>query len=135
VADIDALITLRRALWPDDDSSPDELAALLQRDDFAGFIASIGGAPVGFAEITLRRYIDGAPDAANGFLEGLFVAEGHRRQGVADALLVAASARARANGATHLGSNADLDNDISQAWHRAMGFDEAGRMINFAKPL
>ncbi len=128
-------MVLRRALWPDEDGTPAELAALLRRDDFAAFIASADDIPVGFAEITLRRYIDGAPDAANGFLEALFVAGNHRRRGVADLLLKAASTWARENGATHLGSNADLDNDVSHSWHRAMGFDEAGRTINFAKPL
>jgi len=42
---------------------------------------------------------------------------------------------ARASGATHIGSNADLDNRASHAWHCAVGFDEVGRTINFARPL
>ncbi len=134
-SDAVALSTLHRALWPDDDAASSELARLLARDDFAAFLAVADGRPVAFAEASLRHYVDGAPDAVNGYLEGLFVAADHRRAGIATRLLDAVAAWARAAGATDLGSDTDLDNPDGAAWHGATGFAEVGRTINFVRPL
>lgn len=140
-ADHPAIVALRCALWPPDaDDDPDihredqraELAALAQRPSFAVFIARDGDAAVGFVEATLREYLDGAdPGPPAAFLEGLYVVPAARRRGVARALHAAVVAWARAHGCAALGSDADLDNDASHAWHRALGFDETGRTVNF----
>ena len=134
-ADAAALLALYPALWADDDGEPEALAVLLGRDDFAAFFALDGAVTVGFAEASLRHYVDGAPDGVNGFLEGLFVVASHRRHRIAARLVNAVAAWARAGGATHLGSDTDADNAIGEGWHRAAGFDEVGRTINFVRPL
>lgn len=134
-ADAAVLVALHRALWADDDGTAGDVADLLARDDFAAFIAFDDSIAIGFAEASLRRYVDGAPDALNGYLEGLYVAPDRRRSGLAARLLDAVAAWARERGATHLGSDSDDENPAGEAWHRARGFDEVGRTINFVKAL
>jgi len=42
---------------------------------------------------------------------------------------------ARAQGADWLGSDTNLGNTLSEAWHSAMGFREVERLVVFGKPL
>ncbi len=91
---------------------------------------------VGFAEATLREYVDGAdagPPVA--FLEALWVRTRERRQGVAQALLSAVEAWAHRAGARAIGSDADIDNSDGLGWHAALGFEEVGRTVNFVRPI
>lgn len=129
------LFDLQYRLWPDDNSDESGLAALLARDDFAAFLAERDGVAIGFVEATLRHYVDGAPDGLNGFLQGIFVAGHDRSAGIGKLLLVAVEDWLRERGIRYLGSDTDADNLQGAAWHRATGFNEVGRTINFAKPL
>ncbi len=135
--DREALVRLRLQLWPDDGPGPhrDELADLLPRADFAAFLALDDGEPVGFAEATLRTYVDGVAPGRNGYLEGIWVSDAHRRRGIGRALLAAVTGWARDEGCVAMGSDADIDNPLSHEWHAAMGFAEVGRTVTFARSL
>lgn len=142
VADRPTHVTLRQQLWPGPVSEhQEELAAVSERATFHAVGAWDGEGPdaraVGFAEATLREYVDGTPasPAGTAYLEGIWVAPCVRRSGVASRLLAAVEAWARSRGCRHLGSDADLDNPASHRWHRGTGFAEVGQTVNFAKPL
>ncbi|HEY0782204.1 MAG TPA: GNAT family N-acetyltransferase, partial [Thermoanaerobaculia bacterium] len=86
-----ALSHLRHALWPNAsvDEHATELASLLTGKwpgamPLAIFVAETPARElVGFAEVDLRSHADGCdPQQPVGYLEGWFVAEGHRRTGV-----------------------------------------------------
>jgi aminoglycoside 6'-N-acetyltransferase I len=87
-------LALRGALWPG--SSKDEHLAemrqlLAQPERFAQFVV-YGKAwePAGFVEAAIRNdYVNGTKTKPVAFLEGIYVASGHRRQGVARTLLAA----------------------------------------------
>ena len=129
---------LRRALWPDEgevDSAADLAAAL--REGAAVFLAIGGdGAPVGFAEATLRHdYVNGTATSPVGFLEAWYVDPAWRRRGVGQSLLEEVAAWTRAQGCSELASDALLDNHASHAAHLACGFVETGRVVYFRMPL
>lgn len=125
---------MREELWPDGDHDA-EVAALLDRPTFAAFIARVGGAAMGFAEATMREYVDGADVGIPVvYLEGLWVDAAHRRHGIASALLAAVTAWGSAHGATTIGSDADAENADGLDWHAALGFEEVGRTVNFVRP-
>ncbi len=128
---------MRCALWPGSAAEHRaELATLAASSKHAAFIAHADGAAAGFAEATLRDFVDGIDAGARAvYLDAVWVDAPSRRQGVATALLDAVIAWGMANGAGAIGSDADIDNPAGAAWHRARGFDEVGRTTNFAKRL
>ena len=68
-------------------------------------------------------------------IEGIWIDAGHRRAGAGRQLLAAIEERARSGGYAQIGSDVELDNLGSQAWHEACGFGEEVRTILYAKPL
>ncbi len=69
------------------------------------------------------------------FVEGIYVVEAARGQGVARALVGAVEAWAGARGLSELASDALLDNTDSHAMHQALGFAETERVVYFRKAL
>ena len=129
---------MRIALWPDED--PDELASdvatLLADATQAAFVAERDdGRLCGFAEASVRRYANSNDESPCAFLEGWWVDADVRRSGVGRALIAAVEDWARAQGFTELGSDALLDNTLSHAAHRALGFEERERVVYFRKWL
>jgi len=117
-------------------SCPGERAAVfvVERDD--GAPASGGGARLGgFVECGLRPFADGCDTRPVGYIEGWFVDEDLRRTGVGRELLRAAEEWARAHGATEMGSDCIVGNDLSLRAHLALGYVEHERMIHFTKRL
>lgn len=132
---------MRRALWPDE--SPQELTA--EANAFFSGGATLLHAVLlaegedrtllGFAELSLRSHAEGCTTTPVGFLEGWYVVPSARRRGVGRALVTAAEEWARAQGCREFGSNTELENTQSAAAHEALGFEDAGVLRNFRKPL
>lgn len=125
-------------LWPDHTFSgfEKEFAELLRKPDAAVFLAFDGDSPVGFAQCQLRHdYVEGTDSSPVGYLEGIFVAETHRRRGFAKLLLAACEVWAKQQGCMEFASDCELDNDESLRFHLNVGFEEANRIICFTKKL
>lgn len=140
LADAAAWGRLRLALWPDEggDWDPEDVDAALGGDRPAtAFLAcNDGGAPIGFAEATLRvDYVNGTAGSPVGFLEGWYVAPDWRGRGVGRALVAAVEDWSRRQGCSELASDALLDNAASHAAHGACGFEETERVVYFRKTL
>lgn len=138
--DAAAWVEMREALWP---SAADEHAREVE-EYFGGsrrhaaevlLACDTEGAPVGFAEVSIRTYAEGCASDRVGYLEGWYVAPGARRRGVGRALVQAAESWAIEQGCTEFASDTELDNAASAAAHRALGFEEVERAICFRKPL
>jgi aminoglycoside 6'-N-acetyltransferase I len=132
---------MREALWPENDAAghAHEVEAY-----FAGRLHlplevlladSEAGIPVGFAELSIRPYAEGCLTDRVAYLEGWYVVPEARRRGVGRALLAAAEQWAIGQGCTEFASDALLDNDVSAAAHRALGFVEVERIRCFRKDL
>lgn len=142
--DLPSLALLREALWPY--SSAEEHAkelALILAGKFPGtlplatFVAEAAdGALVGFLEASLRSHADECnPAHPVGYLEGWYVVEGARRQGIGGALVRAAEDWARSLGCTEMASDAAVENLVSQRAHEALGFQVTSRAVLYRKPL
>lgn len=132
------LTTLALRLWPSHAEAAlrEELMEILGQEDAAFFLAFDGETAIGFAQCQLRRdYVEGTESSPVGYLEGIFVAESHRRQGVAKALLAACEGWARERGCREFASDCELENVRSLQFHLHLGFTEANRIICFAKRL
>ena len=131
-------VTLRFALWPEEDKAvmAAEAPAILADPDRLVLVAREGGTIVGFAEAAIRRdYVNGCETSPVAFLEGIYVAREHRRRGVARALIKGVEEWARKKGMKELALDALEENHRSHAMHAAMGFDETECVIFFRKGL
>jgi len=132
---------MRQALWPDDDpgSHAQEIERFFGgelREPLAVLIAvDERDAAVGFAELSIRNYAEDCVTDRVGYLEGWYVAPEARRRGIGRALVWAAEDWARQQGCTEFGSDALIDNQISAAAHRALGFVETVQIRCFRKDL
>jgi len=131
---------LRVALWPEgsrDEHAADIVEFIAEMAAGSGqicFLAMRGDEAVGFAEAAIRHdYVNGCETSPVGFLEGIYVEPSSRRAGVAGKLLAAVEAWGRANGCSELGSDAELTNVQSHAFHRGLGFEETERVVYFRK--
>lgn len=134
-ADVPAWAAMRRRLWPDADA--DELESELAGLDPAllNLVAEEDGRLIGFAEASIRSVAEGGPPGPAAYLEGIWVEPGDRRRGVAAALLAVVEQWGRAQGLSHLGSDALLGHEASHRWHEAVGFGEVERLVVFGKTL
>ena len=69
------------------------------------------------------------------FIEGWFVDDDVRTVGCGRALVKAAEAWARRHGFHEIASDVDIDNDVSIAAHRALGYEEVTRIVCFRRRL
>lgn len=136
----DAITLAKLAILMWDDNTVEGLAQdfeeLVGSDKAACFLAYEGEAPAGFAQCQLRfDYVEGTETSPVGYLEGIFVGETYRHQGLASKLLEECQKWARAKGCKEFASDCELDNEGSFQFHMALGFEEAGRVICFKKEL
>lgn len=137
-SDADDWLRLRTALWPDfpEEHVTDIRAYLDQLKDRAvTFVAEVGGRVVGFAELRLRDYAEECTTSPVAYLEGIYVDPDVRACGVGRSLVRAGEAWGRASGCTEMASDRELSNEVSGAFHTAVGFDEAVRMVTYRKEL
>ncbi|MCR4884812.1 MAG: GNAT family N-acetyltransferase [Clostridiales bacterium] len=136
--DAAAVTALACELWPEHpaEEMTEEISSLLTREDAAVFLYREQGDAVGFAQCQLRRdYVEGTETSPVGYLEGIYVREGLRRQGIARSLLTACENWTKAQGCTEFASDCELDNTDSQQFHRAVGFEEANQIVAYVKKL
>ena len=132
---------MRCALWP-------EGSEVQHRDEITRYFAGqleeplqvlvavdTSGTTVGFAELSIRRYAEDCVTDHVAYLEGWYVVPAARRRGVGRALVEAAEDWGRAKGCTEFASDALIDNDVSAAAHRALGFMETVQIRCFRKTL
>lgn len=134
IADIEAWAGLRAELWTDTSREEhlDEIAAMLAGPGGSciGFLEEDGSGLRAFAEAALRHdHVNGCETTPVAFLEGVFVRAEHRGRGIGSRLVRAVRSWARESGCSELGSDADLANTASHAFHAAAGFEETQRVV------
>ena len=136
--DLPILGELACGLWPHHtpDAMRAEMAETLEMPDAAFFLAFAEKTAVGFAQCQLRHdYVEGTDSSPVGYLEGIYVLPGHRRQGIAKALLSACESWAKSMGCREFASDCELTNKDSLKFHLNVGFREANRIICFVREL
>ena len=138
IKDLPILAELACQLWPDHtvEEMYTEFAEILAKNDAAYFLAYAEETAIGFAQCQLRHdYVEGTDSSPVGYLEGIYVADGYRKQGVARELLSACESWAKTKGCTEFASDCELENTQSLQFHLNVGFEEANRIICFTKKL
>ena len=90
----------------------------------------------GFMEMALRfDYVEGCSTSPVAYLEGIFVKDEFRKSGIATELLRAGEKWAREKGCSEMASDCENNNLVSAQFHKAVGFNEANRIICFTKKI
>src|SRR5262245_3832175 len=134
--DLDDWLRLRAALWPDDldehRAEADRFYAGDRREPAEVLLAfDDEGRVSGFVDLSIRNIVDSCTTDRVAYLEGWYVVPHARRQGVGAARIAAAERWASDQGCTEFGSDSLIDNHVSLLAHRALGFEETGRVVNF----
>ncbi|HSY68349.1 MAG TPA: GNAT family N-acetyltransferase [Edaphobacter sp.] len=138
------LAKMRELLWPDSsiEEHRKEVDAVLRTGRYGTLPMAIlvsqdeDGALTGFLEVGLRSHADGCDTAQPvGFVEGWFVHEAFRRQGIGKALMQFAEEWARSHGCQEMASDTWIDDERSQRTHQALGFEVVDRCVHFRKTI
>ena len=143
-SDKNELATMRALLWPESsiEEHRKELESVLRFRMYGTLPMTIlvsqddSGTLTGFLEVGLRSHADGCdPARPVGFVEGWFVHEASRKQGIGSALMRSAEAWARTQGCREMASDTWTDDQRSIRSHQALGFEVVDRCIHFRKTL
>jgi aminoglycoside 6'-N-acetyltransferase I len=144
LSDQNDLAKMRALLWPDSslEEHRREVDTVLRTGKYGTLPMSIlisqgeDLALTGFLEVGLRSHADGCDTAQPvGFVEGWFVHEAFRNQGIGRALMLAAEEWARRQGCLEIASDTWIDDERSISTHQALGFEMVDRCVHFRKTL
>lgn len=138
ISDTNSAAELALLLWPNHtlEDFIKDMTGYITNHSSTIFLAFDGAQAIGFAQCQLRTdYVEGTDSSPVGYLEGLYVMEGYRHQGIARALVDACEQWSLQQGCTEFASDCELDNTESLAMHLKLGFTEANRIICFTKKL
>ncbi len=100
------------------------------------FIYKLNNEYIGFINLSIRTdYVEGSNSSPVGFVEGIYVKPEYRNKGIAKKLIIKGEEWAKSKGCTQIGSDIEMDNDISYKFHQKVGFNEANRIICFIKDI
>jgi aminoglycoside 6'-N-acetyltransferase I len=136
--DVPAAAQLFHLLWQSSDplELQIELKEYIASTNKVIFLAFKDTTLVGVAECGLRYdYVEGTSTSPTGYLEGIYVDENYRKQGIASNLCSACEKWSRDNNCQEFASDCELDNEASLAFHISLGFKEANRIICFTKTI
>jgi len=131
-------LALRSLLWPDhDDAHLLEMHQLLKQTDTLQLLAYTDSQQaIAMLEASIRyEYVNGTQTSPVAFLEGIYVLPEYRRSGIATQLVQYVEEWAKQFACTEFASDAAIDNTISHAMHRALGFHETERVVYFKKNI
>lgn len=143
-SDYSQLASMMAALWPNASAEEHlkELTAILGDNPpltmpLAILVAEATvGELVGFVEVDLRSHADGCnPVRSVGYIEGWYVAEDYRKQGLGRKLVRAAEDWSRSHGCLEIASDTWIDNEVSQQAHAALGYEVVDRCVHYRKKL
>jgi len=135
---LSALTGMLLKLWPGSDwhEEYEHCRRIRNAPDKGIFVAKLGDAWVGFIQLSLRTdYVEGTSTTPVAYIEGLYVEPAFRKQHIAQSLVKKAEAWGQSKNCTEIASDTEIANTGSIAFHRALGFTEANRVVCFVKPL
>jgi aminoglycoside 6'-N-acetyltransferase I len=133
-------LRMRQALWPSlvNDHAREIDEFLIGRGkaiDQVFICEADDRSVIGFIELRLRNWAEGSENTEVPYVEGWYVDSGYRRCGAGALLIAQAEQWAKTLGYSELGSDTEIENNVSITAHLALGFEEVERLVCFLKRL
>ncbi len=93
------------------------------------------GTAVAMLEVSLRNFVDGCLGGPVGYIEGIYVTRGQRKQGYGRELSEFAANWFRSRGCRDMAADAELTNVAAQDFLTRTGFDETYRIVEYKRSL
>jgi aminoglycoside 6'-N-acetyltransferase I len=137
--DLDEWFRLRKALWDvnDEQEHRSEMLDILGHPETQlVLVAEHGnGRAVGFLEASIRPFAEDCETDQVGYIEGWFIEEPYRRNGIGRELISAAEEWARQKGCTEMASDVEIGNEQSLAAQSGLGYQETSLLVHLRKEL
>lgn len=131
---LEDLIKLEKELWLEESIEDLYDVTLNSKGKFFG--AFFQDELVGFIFVSIRNdYVEGCSTSPVGYIEGIFVKEGYRNNGIARKLLNYSYTYFKEKNISEVGSDVLIDNIGSQKFHEAVGFTEVDRIVCYIKKI
>lgn len=99
------------------------------------FLIQKDGQYIGLVELSLRNMVDGCLSSPVAYVEGLYLIEEVQRKGLGKQVIEWIKDWGRSKGCTELASDVELANINSQLFHKAVGFQETYRVVEYKMDL
>jgi aminoglycoside 6'-N-acetyltransferase I len=137
--DVAEWFRLRKLLWDEsaDDEHKSEMRDIFEHIDtqFVLVAETSNGKLVGFLEASIRPFVEDCRTDHVGYLEGWFVEQEYRQNGIGGKLVEAAENWARSKGCEEMASDAEIGNELSLTAHQNLGYEETSRLVHLRKDL
>ena len=102
-----------------------EITTLTKNQKETIFLAINNNEVIGFLNTSIRTdYVEGSNSDKTGYIEGIYVKELYRKQNIGKKLLEKAFADFLSKNITEVGSDTNVDNILSNKFHKKLGFRE-----------
>ena len=137
--DLSEWLRLRTLLWDeaDEDDHRSEMVDIIEHSESQLVVVADAGEGkiAGFLEASIRSFAEDCESDHVGYLEGWFVEDDRRQNGIGRALVAFAETWARQQGCTEMASDAEIGNEISHQAHTRLGYAETSRLVHLRKEL
>ncbi len=98
------------------------------------FISKVQEEYIGFIYLAIRTdYVEGATASPVTYIEGIYVKPEFRKKGIGKKLVEHGAKWGKQKGCKEYASDTELNNPISEQFHKSVGFKEVKQTINFLK--
>ena len=141
---LDAILVLRRLLWPDctEQEHQQEMGAMLVGNhpmvpDWPAvvMVSEADSQVIAYMEATLRPFVDGCKEGPVGFIEGWYIEDAYRESDAFQLLLNGITLWTKAQGGLEIMCDVPTDEVELLAQHEASGFEKVQRVVMVSKPL
>ena len=137
--DVSEWLRLRKLLWDEltDAEHRDEMLDIYEHTDSQLVLVAEtdGERLIGFLEASIRPFVEDCETDNVGYLEGWFVEEDYRKNGIGGTLVEAAENWARDRDCEEMASDAEVGNELSLTAHQKLGYEETSRLVHLRKLL
>lgn len=135
---VDETVRMMLELWPDAiwEDEVNFCQDVLRGNKYHFYLLKDEKRYIGFILLSLRHeYVEGAESSPVAYVEGIYIRDGYKRKGLGYLLIQKAEEWAKIKGCNQLGSDVEIGNDRSIAFHEKMGFNEENRIVCYMKKV
>jgi aminoglycoside 6'-N-acetyltransferase I len=134
--DLPEIIRMASILYRTPEEELEQEMQDLSEDEKQVFFVIEADSLVGFINGSIRvDYVEGSSQSPTGYIEGIYIEEKYRKQGLAKELVDYVAGWAKKKGCVELASDVEDFNHTSIAFHKAIGLEEVNRIVCFIKKI
>ena len=131
-------VILGQEFWPRHSAEDikKDFKRMLDSKNERSFVCIDNEEPIGFINLAIRTdYVEGSKTNPVGYLEGIYVKKAYRKKGIAKMLFKEAEKWFKTKKVREIGSDAMVQNVVSQKFHKSLSFKKGEILIHYIKKI